>query len=370
MQQYCLSSLLRAEVHPARPPTRQAPAPSPAPCGSLWAQQRQRSPSLDQVSHGIRIQLGAALTSPPSAASASIFGGRSEALEARGSFGEANPLSLVYNGQANTLTISLLNHGKSALSIDAISGAVREVGGKERHLANTTTAKYSLVLPPHSVTPVDVPYRFYSELRPQDVGFVVYVDYSDAADPKKTQLRTVAYDGSATIREPVGSWFDLQLCVSPRLPLVMLSPLLPSVLTSCFTCHAGQPPRLPALCPPPRRPSLPRLLDLYRAHALPQEQGRRRQPQEAPRLDCRRCELAHPTPEHPERPQRDRRRLDPRAPPHDQETHRQRQEPRRHGPRGRHPAQCYIGRRVRKRVGYRGKEERKERKRQGQGPVG
>ena len=163
----------------------------------------------------IRRLPGAALTPHPvSTASASIFGGRSEALEARGSFGEANPLSLVYNGQANTLTVSLLNHGKSALSIDAISGAVREVGGKERHLANTTTAKYSLVLPPHSVTPVDVPYRFYSELKPQDVGFVVYVDYSDAADPKKTQLRTIAYDGSATIREPVGSWFDLQLCVS------------------------------------------------------------------------------------------------------------------------------------------------------------
>lgn len=176
----------------------------------------------------MRFSLGAALTAVAfiGSASASIFGGRSEVLEARGSFGEANPLSLVYNGQANTLTVSLLNHGKSALSIDAISGAVREVGGKERHLANTTTAKYSLVLPPHSVTPVDVPYRFYSELKPQDVGFVVYVDYSDAADSKKTQLRTIAYDGSATIREPVGSWFDLQLLlVYPLLALLLAGPV-------------------------------------------------------------------------------------------------------------------------------------------------
>lgn len=150
---------------------------------------------------------------PSLPASASIFG-RTEALEARGSFSDVNPLSIVYNGQPNVITISLLNHGKSDLSIDSISGAFRETQGKERHLANTTASKYSLVLPPNSVVPVDVPYRFYSELRPQDVGFVVYVDYSDTADLKKEKHRTVAYDGSATIREPPSSWFDLQLCVS------------------------------------------------------------------------------------------------------------------------------------------------------------
>lgn len=38
--------------------------------------------------------------------------------------------------QANTLIVKLVNHAKSDVSIDAITGAFREVGGKERHLAN------------------------------------------------------------------------------------------------------------------------------------------------------------------------------------------------------------------------------------------
>lgn len=40
--------------------------------------------------------------------------------------------------QANTLIVKLVNHAKTDLSIDAISGAFREVGGKERHLANVS----------------------------------------------------------------------------------------------------------------------------------------------------------------------------------------------------------------------------------------
>lgn len=108
--------------------------------------------------------------------------------------------------------MKLANHAKTDLSIDSISGALRESGGKERHLANTTAAKYSLVLPAGGRTgPVDVPYRFYSELKEQDCGFTVYVDYTETSDLKKAVHRVVAYDGSVTIREPKGSWFDLQL---------------------------------------------------------------------------------------------------------------------------------------------------------------
>ena len=144
------------------------------------------------------------------AVSASIFSSSPD-LEVQGSFGDKNPLSLVYNGQANVINLKMVNHAKSDLSIDAISGAFREVGGKERHLGNTTTAKYSLVLPASHRQPVDVPYRFYSELKPQDIALVVYVDYTDTADLHKEVHRVVAYDGTITIKEPKGSWFDLQL---------------------------------------------------------------------------------------------------------------------------------------------------------------
>jgi hypothetical protein len=56
-----------------------------------------------------------------------------------------------------------------------------------------------------------VPYKFWSELKPQDLGFTVYVDYSDASDLNKVKHRAVAYDGTVTIQEPKGSWFDIQL---------------------------------------------------------------------------------------------------------------------------------------------------------------
>lgn len=75
----------------------------------------------------------------------------------------------------------------------------------------STTAKYSLVIPTGHKTPVDIPYKFWSELKPQDLGFVVYVDYSNPADLAKTKHRAVAYDGSVTVKEPKGSWFDIQL---------------------------------------------------------------------------------------------------------------------------------------------------------------
>lgn len=78
-------------------------------------------------------------------------------------------------------------------------------------LLQTTTAKYSLVIPKGHSVPVDVPYKFWSELKPQDLGFTVYVDYSDPADLNKVKHRAVAYDGTVTVKEPQGSWFDIQL---------------------------------------------------------------------------------------------------------------------------------------------------------------
>ncbi|KAL7009907.1 hypothetical protein EMMF5_000815 [Cystobasidiomycetes sp. EMM_F5] len=153
---------------------------------------------------------------------ASIFGSSPD-IEVIGYFPDDNPLSIVYNGpRGNAINLKITNHAKNDISIDAISGAFREVGGKERHLANTTTAKYSLVLPGGKVAPVDVSYKFWSELKPQDLGFVVYVDYSDASDLKKVVHRAVGYDGTVTVKEPVGSWFDLQLLLLYPLVLALV----------------------------------------------------------------------------------------------------------------------------------------------------
>ena len=62
-------------------------------------------------------------------------------LEVIGYFPEDNPLSVVYNGpKGNIINLKITNHAKTDISIDAISGSFKEVGGKERHLANVSDA--------------------------------------------------------------------------------------------------------------------------------------------------------------------------------------------------------------------------------------
>lgn len=69
---------------------------------------------------------------------ASIFGSSPD-IEVIGYFPDDNPLSIVYNGpRGNAINLKITNHAKNDISIDAISGAFREVGGKERHLANVS----------------------------------------------------------------------------------------------------------------------------------------------------------------------------------------------------------------------------------------
>lgn len=149
----------------------------------------------------------ALLATAAATAQASLLSGNPD-LEIKASFGAANPYSQVVNGKTNPLNLVLINHSSKELTVKYVSGAFREIGGKEKYLRNTTTAKYNINLPPSpNNAPVPLTYGLHSEAKPQDLNLVVWVDYALASDAKKT-YREVAYEGQVTIVEQPGSWFD------------------------------------------------------------------------------------------------------------------------------------------------------------------
>lgn len=97
-------------------------------------------------------------------------------------------------------------------------------------MLQTTTARYNLVLPVGK--PVQIPYNFYSEVKPQDLGFTVFVEYSDASEIQKTVHRVIGYDGTVTVKEPQGSWFDLQLLILYPIVLALIALPLYLIYTS------------------------------------------------------------------------------------------------------------------------------------------
>jgi len=125
----------------------------------------------------------------------------------KSSFGEANPYSHVINGQNNKLNVVLINHSSKVLEVKFVSGAFKEIGGKEKWIKNTTTAKYNIRLPPSpNNAPAPLTYSFYSEMKPSERNLNVWVDYNVEGESKT--YREVAYEGQVTIVEQPGSWFD------------------------------------------------------------------------------------------------------------------------------------------------------------------
>ncbi|KAH8914667.1 hypothetical protein BT69DRAFT_1289877 [Atractiella rhizophila] len=152
-------------------------------------------------------------------ASASIFSSSTPApeLEAKASFGPNNPLNNVYNGQQNQVLISLLNPSSSELTVTFIGGSFSKASDA-KHLRNTTSLKYNLLIPPsgsstsHPVEGEDgkpaafqVPYQFWSEFPTGDIGLTLWVEYQDA---DKNTYRTLAFDDVITVVEPPSSFLD------------------------------------------------------------------------------------------------------------------------------------------------------------------
>ncbi|UZJ53043.1 hypothetical protein CBS101457_002363 [Exobasidium rhododendri] len=126
--------------------------------------------------------------------------------------------SRVSNGQANRVvfTISPPRTGADSdriLTLESISGAFlnrNKEGKKGFVMRNMTTTRFkSLPLKPTDGKPVQVPFDFFPEFKPQQLGVEFRLVVNDAQTGKKHNIH--AYTGTVTVIEPKKSWFDAQL---------------------------------------------------------------------------------------------------------------------------------------------------------------
>ncbi|WFD44719.1 hypothetical protein MPSI1_003389 [Malassezia psittaci] len=127
-----------------------------------------------------------------------------------------NPFSLVQNGRANRVVLSITNPPSAdrALLLEEITGAFLNPkkldGQRGRVLRNMTATKVKSV-PITNVggQPLQVPFDFYSEFKPQSLDVEFFLKVMDQGNSKRYTLPV--YRGSVVIEEPKPSWFDPQL---------------------------------------------------------------------------------------------------------------------------------------------------------------
>ncbi|PWN35531.1 uncharacterized protein FA14DRAFT_160634 [Meira miltonrushii] len=129
-----------------------------------------------------------------------------------------NAFNRVSNGQANRVVFTLTQPKSGAdsdriLTLESITGAFlnRDRQGKKGYvMRNMTSTKFkSLPLKPTNGQPLQVPFDFYPEFKPQEVGVEFRILVKDGQTSKVHNLH--AYTGSVSVVEPAKSWFDVQL---------------------------------------------------------------------------------------------------------------------------------------------------------------
>ncbi|CAO3701433.1 hypothetical protein G6F70_008002 [Rhizopus microsporus] len=116
-----------------------------------------------------------------------------------------NPFGLIVNGQRNKVILDIQNKEKTPYTVFAISGQVSKVDDFSKVVRNLTATRYGQILSAESS--LQLPYHFYSEYAPGEHGLTVYVDLLS----ENSIARVIGYNGTITITDPEGSWFDLQL---------------------------------------------------------------------------------------------------------------------------------------------------------------
>ncbi|KDQ15881.1 hypothetical protein BOTBODRAFT_31337 [Botryobasidium botryosum FD-172 SS1] len=125
-------------------------------------------------------------------------------IVASAEFAESNPFGHVVNGERNQMLVTVENKSPANITLVGFGGsfAHAETG---RHLRNTTTQAYNVVLP--GGTKASLPYLFYSEITPSDVRLTLWADIADGSE----KHRVIAHDSIVTVVEPEASIFDLKL---------------------------------------------------------------------------------------------------------------------------------------------------------------
>lgn len=124
--------------------------------------------------------------------------------------------SVVKNGQANTVVFSITNPLKEdrLLTLQSVTGAFlnpkKTDGQRGRVLRNMTTSAFKS-RPLRSVggRPVQIPYNFVPEFKPQELSVEFSLLVNDEQTGKKHRIH--AYRGQVQVVEPPKNWFDLQL---------------------------------------------------------------------------------------------------------------------------------------------------------------
>ncbi len=127
-----------------------------------------------------------------------------------------NPHSIVKNGQANTVVFSITNPPKEdrLLTLQSVTGAFlnpkKTDGQRGRVLRNMTTTTFkSRPLRTVGGRPVQIPFDFVPEFKPQELSVEFSLLVNDEQTGKKHRIP--AYRGAVQVVEPPKNWFDLQL---------------------------------------------------------------------------------------------------------------------------------------------------------------
>ncbi|KAI7901747.1 uncharacterized protein BX663DRAFT_553085 [Cokeromyces recurvatus] len=118
-----------------------------------------------------------------------------------------NPFGLIVNGQRNKVILDVVNKEKTPYTVFAVSGHITKADDYSKIIRNLTATRYGKVIEAGST--LQIPYNFYSEYVPGEHGLTVFVDLLN----EQTVSRIVGFNGTITVTDPEGSWFDIQLIV-------------------------------------------------------------------------------------------------------------------------------------------------------------
>ncbi|KAK9768315.1 hypothetical protein K7432_001117 [Basidiobolus ranarum] len=112
---------------------------------------------------------------------------------------------VVVNGEMNNMVINFANNADSELNVVSIQGAFVHPEDFNQVLRNLTTVKVNKKIAAGDI--IELPFKFYADFSPTELGLVVSVDFADKA---KTIFNEVAHSDVVTLISNE-SFFDLQI---------------------------------------------------------------------------------------------------------------------------------------------------------------
>ncbi|KAI3623333.1 hypothetical protein CBS14141_004116 [Malassezia furfur] len=171
-----------------------------------------------------------------------------------------NPFSLVQNGRPNRVVFSFSHPpgADRALVLEEITGAflnpAKRDGQRGRVLRNMTTTHLKAVpIASAAAHPVQVPFDFYPEFKPQSLDVEFRVKVLDQGNTRRYNLPV--YRGTVVVEEPAPSFFDVQLLSVYAVMATALAGVAYFVYTQYLAAYVR--PKAPAKRTQPTQPAKP-----------------------------------------------------------------------------------------------------------------